>query len=82
MCRRLNKPLRKKTCGLVETFSRLFGIPHQQAEIHLGMGIVGCHFDTTDRDHAHTGVLEFTRDELGQIPLDLVCHFEAPVRGG
>ena len=40
------------------------------------MGVIGRDFHRLNRHHAHPRVFQLARDQLGQIPLDLIGHLE------
>ena len=62
----------QKAGSLVKPFTALLGIAHQQAEKHLGVGVIGRNLNRLQRDHANAWVFQLTRDQLGQIALDLL----------
>ncbi len=77
----LEQAIAQETCRLVEAFGTRFGVAVEHAEVHFGMGVVGRNFHPLQRDHAHARIFQFARDQLGQIALDLVGHFETAVGG-
>jgi hypothetical protein len=69
------------TRRLVQRGLAVLGVPHQQGEEHLGMGVVWRHLDGDDRQHADARILQLA-DQLGQVALDLVGDPKTPVRNG
>lgn len=78
----LEQTAAQKTGSLVQTLCAGFHITRQQAEKHLGVGIVRGHFHPLNSHHADARILELAGDQLRQIPLDLIGDFERPVGRG
>lgn len=60
----------------------LFWIAGEQTVVHRGMRVIGRNLHRVDRDHAHMRIFQFARDQLRQIPLDLVAHADTAIGGG
>ena len=72
----------QKAGSLVQTLGARLHVTRQQAEEHLGMGIVGRHLDALNGHHANTRVFQLARDQLGQITLDLIGDLEGTIGCG
>ena len=78
----LDQVVGQEAGGLVQGLRGLLGVPHQDAEEHLGVRVVRRHLHGVDRHHPHPRVLQLARDDLRQVALDLVGDLEAAVGGG
>lgn len=76
----LEQAIAQETCRLVEAFGTCFGVAVEHTEVHLSMRVIGRDLHALQGDHAHARIFQFARDQLGQIALDLVGHFETAVR--
>ncbi len=76
------EPTAQKTSGLIQRHCALLWITYQDTKKHLGMGVVWRDLNGLDRDHPHARVFQLARNELRQIPLDLVSNPKPTVRGG
>jgi hypothetical protein len=79
MCRRLNRPARRKPAAAFKPSPALHRIAGEQAEEHLGVGVIRRDLDGLERDHADPRVFQLARDQVRQIALDLVGHLEGAI---
>ncbi|OQC10769.1 MAG: hypothetical protein BWX79_01312 [Alphaproteobacteria bacterium ADurb.Bin100] len=69
----------KEPCRGVQALGGLHWIAGEQAEEHLGVGVIRRDLDGLERDHADPRVFQLARDQIRQIALDLVGHLEGAI---
>ena len=69
-------------CRGVQALGGLHWIAGEQAEEHLGVGVIRRDLDGLERDHADPRVFQLARDQIRQIALDLVGHLEGAIGQG
>jgi hypothetical protein len=73
----LEQAIAQKASGSIQAFGGFLRLARDEAEKHFGVRVIGRDFNRIQSDHAHTRVFELARNQLRQIPLDLVGHAES-----
>ena len=66
----------QKSCSVVKAFARRFNLCGftEERKKHLGMTIIGSHFDIRKSHHTDAGILDLEADKVCKFALHLLSH--------